>query len=453
MALDPQPGISPQEPPHTAWRISAHALSNMRLALVACTLLATVAVLLAVTIQARGSEDALEEAAAHTLRDYSGYASRMLGADVLRRFSEQRSAVLAPVSGSSGRDVPAPALAEIARLGNQSLAQVGAVSDPALGYFRLDAKSGQIDKEGGMGSALAARIADTLRALVPGMSAAMSPNILALEWSDATFSVAYAPLFSAKGQLVAVYGYVYTRAIMIAAVAGKVFAEVPLLPVSFAGTRWNYDTTTVHHGEVANDSLLAMRVTDRRGRLLWETRDASHVLASSRYGGRTVLSTNAGGIVVQAAMRPAAEPSLIPSIVRNAQRWTLRGLIALSLLLVMVSLIALRGERQGAQARRVEAMQQLALGLRHEINNALASVLLNAELLKEERSLSADQRDRLEAIVEQAERMRKVVRRLERSDKLDVLVPYLNEGYMVDLSTTRERDSLPGHDLAKRLTE
>ena len=106
----------------------------------------------------------------------------------------------------------------------------------------------------------------------------------------------------------------------------------------------------------------------------------------------------------------------------------------------MVSLLALRGERLGAQARRAEAMQQLALGIRHEINNALASVLLNAELLHEEKTMSEEQRERLEAIVEQAERMRKVVQRLENSDKLNVLVPYLNEGLMVDLSTTRERD-------------
>ncbi len=85
-------------------------------------------------------------------------------------------------------------------------------------------------------------------------------------------------------------------------------------------------------------------------------------------------------------------------------------------------------------------MQQLALGLRHEINNALASMLLNAELLNEDRALTADQHERIDAIVEQAERMRSVVRRLEQADKLDVLVPYLNEGLMVDLSTTRERD-------------
>jgi signal transduction histidine kinase len=218
-----------------------------------------------------------------------------------------------------------------------------------------------------------------------------------------------------------------------------VYREVPLLPVSFAGTRWNYDTTRVRNGEVLNDSLLAMRVRDRLGRLLWKTPDADVVLSKSPYGARTVLSTAAGGFVVEAAMRPVAGKSLIPTIVRSTQRWTLRALIALALLLVVVSLIALRGERQDAHARRVEGMQQLALGLRHEINNALASMLLNAELLNEEQSLTAEQHERLDAIVEQAERMRKVVRRLERSDKLDV-VPYLNEGLMVDLSTTKERD-------------
>jgi signal transduction histidine kinase len=236
-----------------------------------------------------------------------------------------------------------------------------------------------------------------------------------------------------------VYGFGYVRSTVVSAIAGSVYREVPLLPVSFAGTRWNYDTTRVRNGEVLNDSLLAMRVRDRLGRLLWKTPDADVVLSKSPYGARTVLSTAAGGFVVEAAMRPVAGKSLIPTIVRSTQRWTLRALIALALLLVVVSLIALRGERQDAHARRVEGMQQLALGLRHEINNALASMLLNAELLNEEQSLTAEQHERLDAIVEQAERMRKVVRRLERSDKLDV-VPYLNEGLMVDLSTTKERD-------------
>jgi signal transduction histidine kinase len=83
-------------------------------------------------------------------------------------------------------------------------------------------------------------------------------------------------------------------------------------------------------------------------------------------------------------------------------------------------------------------MQQLALGLRHEINNALASVMLNAELFAEEDGLDAEQRARVVAIVEQSDRMRRVLRRLEKAERFDVVVPYLNEGYMVDLSAAAD---------------
>jgi His Kinase A (phospho-acceptor) domain len=437
MAPDPQF----TRPRHEGFRLSSETLSNARLALVACTLVATVAVLLAVTGQARGAQDALDEASAQTLRDYSGYASRLLGADVLRRFSERRYTILAPVTGGSGRDVPAPALTDIARLGRESFAALAVVGDTALGYYRIDVATGRLDGLDGVKGEFARRIADTVRALVPRFTPGTAPGIAAIELGHTSYSVVFAPFFDAHQRLVAVYGFAYTRGAVVGAVAATVFREVPLLPVSFAGARWNYDTTRVRAGEVINDSLIAMRVSERGGRLLWETRDAGSVIATSPYGARSVLSTSAGGIVVEAAMRQAAEPSLIPSIVRRAQSWTLRSLIGLAFLLVIVSLIALRGERQGARARRVEAMQQLALGLRHEINNALASMLLNAELLNEERTLTTEQHERLEAIVEQAERMRSVVRRLEKADKLDVLVPYLNEGLMVDLSTTRERDT------------
>ena len=137
--------------------------------------------------------------------------------------------------------------------------------------------------------------------------------------------------------------------------------------------------------------------------------------------------------MVETALLPAGEPTLIPNIVRRAQRWSLRALLALTIMLAAVSLIALGGERAGARARRANAMKQLALGLRHELNNALASVMLNAELLSEDQ-LDAAQRERLDAIIEQADRMRNVLRRLEKSERLDVMVPYLNEGFMVDLS-------------------
>lgn len=425
------------------WSLSPNARSTTRLALVACTLVATVASLLIVTLQTRSAVQALEDAGAHTLRDYTGYAGRMMGAEMLRRFSEQRAGILAPVTGSARRNVPAPTLEELEALGAQYLDDSLPATDPHFGYFRLDPRTGATEQTGRVNGSFARQIADTLRALKVMSSVTAVQGILALECDGVPCSVAYVPLVNRDGGVTAIYGYTYTRSRGMAAIAKRTFRETPLLPISFSGPRWNYDTTKVRAGEIANDSLLAIRIKDRSEHLLWETPGAAGVFAHSPYTGRAVFSTITGGFIIESALSPLSETSLIPGMVRRAQQWSLRSLIAFTILLAILSLIALRGERIGAKARRVEAMQQLALGLRHEVNNALASVLLNAELLSEER-LDEGQLEHVEAIVEQADRMRKVLRRLEQVDRLDVLVPYLNEGLMVDLSlTSADRDVRP----------
>jgi signal transduction histidine kinase len=288
---------------------------------------------------------------------------------------------------------------------------------------------------------IAPRVLDTLRALADLPVTTRDPEVLAIEVAGVPYSVAYARFVDLDDHTIAMYGFTYTRALTVAAVANLVFRETPLLPISFAGARWNYDTTAIRNGEVVNDSLLGMRITDRAGHVLWQSRDQA-AAANSPYSERVVLSTATGGLIVESSLRASSEAALLPSVVRRVQRWSLSALLAFPLLLAAVSLLALRGERIGARARRAEAMQQLALGLRHELNNALASVMLNAELLGEDSVLSPLLRERLEAIVEQAERMRSVLRRLEKADRLDVVVPYLNEGYMVDLSSTMEREKV-----------
>jgi signal transduction histidine kinase len=175
-----------------------------------------------------------------------------------------------------------------------------------------------------------------------------------------------------------------------------------------------------------------VRIFDRKGRLFWSSPGTQPAPEAIRE--RTVISTAAGGLTIETALRLGSAPTLIPSVVRRAQRWTTRALVVVTLLLAAVSLLALRGERAVARGRRAEAMQQLALGLRHELNNALASVLLNAELLAEQEGVDPALRERMIAIVEQAERMRDVLRRLEQRERLDTIVPYLDDGFMVDLS-------------------
>jgi len=425
------------------WSFAPQTRSNMRLAIVASTVLITVVVLVIATIEARRADRALAVAAAHTLRDYAGYAGRTMGAEVLRRFSEQRAIILSPVSGSARRNVPEPTLDEIVARGEKYFAALHPPGDLDLGYFRVDFRTKAVQGRGAMRGEFAARVADTLTNLLAHRPNMSEPSVLVVEEDGVPRSVAYASLIGKDGQPVAAYGFAYARAVGISAIAARAFRETPLLPISFAGTRWNYDTTAVRAGEVENDSLLGVRITDRAGHVFWQS-DRVAATAGTPYTETVILSTTPGGIVVQVALRPGSAPSLIPNAVRRSQRTYVQALFALTVLLSIVSLLALRRERLGARSRRVEAMQQLALGLRHEINNALASVMLNAELLAEEDNLDKEQAARLAAIVEQADRMRSVLRRLEKAELFDVVVPYMNEGYMVDLSATSVGSASPG---------
>jgi hypothetical protein len=408
---------------------------------------ATVAALLVVSLHTRKVESALDDAAAHTLRDYTGYAGRLLGSEMLRRFSEQRMRVLAPVIGSTRSRGPAPSLAEIVRIGEREL-RFGPRPDSGRGYFRLDLRSGRLEGVGAAVGPLGERIADTLRVIVRHPSTSPDPSLLVLEPDGVPYTVAYATYSDPAGRPQAIYGFSYTRALGVAHWAATVFRETPLLPTSYAGARWNYDTTTVRPGEIRNDSLLAVRVGDRSGRLLWRS-PAGEMGSGDDIREHAVISTSAGGLTIETAIRPGGQPALLPAVVRHAQRWSLRAMLVLIVMLAAISLVALLSERAVARARRAEAMQQLALGLRHELNNALASVILNAELVMEEPGLEEPVRERILTVIEQAERMRGVLRRLEQRERLDVIVPYLDEGFMVDLSA---RDGDPLTSEARRDT-
>lgn len=410
--------------------LAPQALSSWRLGLVAFSVLATVGILVGVTLQARRSEEALAQTTARTLHDYTGYAGRLMGSEMLRRFSEQRARVLSPVIGSAGRAVAPPALEDIVQRGERELATRGA--DSGRGYFRVHVATGTIESSGFVRGAFAARLADTVRVLARRPGAVPDPGVLVLDANGFPVTVAFASLRDASGDAAWVYGFTYSRALGIAYWARVVFRDTPLLPPSFAGQRWNYDTTRVQPGEVVNDALLSVRVTDRAGRLFWQSPGAPSPTATIREG--AVISTSAGGMIVETTLLAGSEPALVPAALRSAQRWWLGAVIALAMMLAAVSLLALTSERAVARARRSEAMEQLALGLRHELNNALATVLLNAELLSEQQNTDPDTHERLVAIAEQAERMRGVLRRLEHRERLDVIVPYLDEGFMVDLS-------------------
>jgi DNA-binding response OmpR family regulator len=90
-----------------------------------------------------------------------------------------------------------------------------------------------------------------------------------------------------------------------------------------------------------------------------------------------------------------------------------------------------RAEDELSRSRWLAGIGETALAVRHEVNNPLASLLLNVELLQEEGELVS--RDAFTVIAADARRIAEVVRRLAKIDEPRV-VEYLVGARMLDLS-------------------
>lgn len=101
--------------------------------------------------------------------------------------------------------------------------------------------------------------------------------------------------------------------------------------------------------------------------------------------------------------------------------------------LLAVSLVALWSDMKWREGERARAMRDLTTGLRHELNNALASILLEAQLLAEAPSVPEDACVTGATIAEQAARMCEALRRLDHVEQLPVIT-YLKDRSMVDLA-------------------
>jgi signal transduction histidine kinase len=95
----------------------------------------------------------------------------------------------------------------------------------------------------------------------------------------------------------------------------------------------------------------------------------------------------------------------------------------------------LRGEHaRRVMAERRGATAELSLALRHEINNPLAALLMEAELLeKESEAFSTEQRESITNLVEQAHRIQQLVAKVGKIDD-PKRIEYLDGRWMTDLS-------------------
>lgn len=85
------------------------------------------------------------------------------------------------------------------------------------------------------------------------------------------------------------------------------------------------------------------------------------------------------------------------------------------------------------RAERTRALQELAVGIRHEVNNTLAALLANAQLLGEVPGLDAVGREAARAIQTEVFRLAELTERLQRVEELP-RVPYLGSVVMIDVS-------------------
>jgi PAS domain S-box-containing protein len=90
-------------------------------------------------------------------------------------------------------------------------------------------------------------------------------------------------------------------------------------------------------------------------------------------------------------------------------------------------------ERSRIASKHVDALQKLALGMRHYMNNTIAAISLELELLLLAAPLSSEARQGISSATEHVARLAAIVRRLDRVEELDT-VPYLGDTMMIDVS-------------------
>lgn len=405
-----------------------HPVRSWRSALVIACLVGTMGVCVVLAGEVREARAALRATAAQTLHDYAGYVGRVIGTEIFRRDQGLRDELFAPVMHATAG--PPIAIDGFARHADSVFTSQHNGPDPLRGYLRLDIVGETWTAAGGLtDSMLARRVVDTIEALRRSPQVVPTSGLIVFSQGKQTMSTSYMVVNDSIAQRLYAYVISQTRSAAFQQVVGQTIASTPLLPPSFAGSQWNVDAPVAPH--IPNDSLVGVRIVGSDGRLLY----ASAHWFESPYHGSYEFQTGPGGFTIETVLRPGLEQRLMPASIEKASRTLYVGFALLGAFLLTVSFVAFWGEMRQREAQRARAIRQLTTGLRHELNNALASVLLEAQLLETSGEHADEVRESAGAIAEQAQRMRDVLRRLDHVEHLPV-VDYIEGQSMVDLAST-----------------
>lgn len=402
------------------------SVRSWRAILVVACLVGTTIVCAILASEVHQANRALQATTSQTLRDYATTAGRVLGTETIRRSNDFRAKLFGPLMGTVVVDGEAPPLTTFAERAESLYAAEKYAPDALRGYLRLDVRSKRWEGLLAMSdTSVAHAVVDTIFARA--RSGIRSP-LLMVHGITAPMLTSVAAVADRDGRQ---YMYVVTqaRSVNFQHAVQQTMETVPLLPPSFTGTALNLDAAGNGSSRQANDSLLGVRIIAADGALLY----ASTHWYRTQYRGSYSFQTGPSGFTIETALRPDLERRLVPAAVRSAGKSLYIGLGLLAIFLLSASLVAFWGEMSHQTTERTRRMQQLTTGLRHELNNALASVMLESQMLAASDDASPDSRYAGAAIAEQAERMSKVLRRLDDVDRLP-LVSYFDGKSMVDLA-------------------
>jgi signal transduction histidine kinase len=335
--------------------------------------------------------------AERALRDYASVAAWEYVANVQERLGSAASEILSPVT-SVRASSPYELLAAPDLLTSPSrdvLVCRPADGDSARVVFRVDLRDGSV--------ALGATTADTqfvtwLRdTVVTHTRLRYRPETRYAALADPVHApgriVFYAIRYAQHGAPLAAYGFTTCPRAIADGVLPDVMSTHALLPGSVTGG-------------IANDSLLAVTVSDASGREWFRSARPTVVgAAPSPYASEVALDGAGVPLIVRAALRASAPEILLVGRPPASRLPILLGLLALTAALASVALMQLRREHELARLRA-----DFTSSVSHELRTPLAQILLFGETLALGRVRSdADRRLAVETIVHEARRLMRMV--------------------------------------------
>ena len=321
---------------------------------------------------------------------------------LMERLTTQRRTadllLMAPIHGMArapgDRGLP---LADYLRYTQQHLQGMELDGDPLHGVFRIDLRApwpdaAQLDALGATRRPEVA--AELLRRLAarekPGGGVQTAIRRVGLPVGDRLAHVVYSRERSADGAALAIVGVMYDAGHWHGRMVQPALDAVPLLPPTFYGVDWTSarwtvseqagvpPRTVVGHLQARHNRLLALALTDARGRTLFSTARADTV-ARDAAGGRRRYSASFAydDLTLHVALPDAHGERLVRAAVPlGPQQWLLGGVALLGALFFAAAIVELRRQHQLAEERR-----NFVSAVSHELRTPLAHVALLSETL------------------------------------------------------------------------